>query len=86
MFSNQNKKLFYLSCLKFLRNDETFLMAGHYCIKTWSNPTGKRELLWSCGLSSNQIYNLDTLVSFLDKFLLLIPERIFFQFLFKIYF
>ena len=38
-------------------------MPQQYFIKTWRNPIGKRELNWTCGLSVNQVYNLDTLQS-----------------------
>ena len=44
-------------------DDEVFLMPNQYLLKTWKNPTGKRELNWSCGLSSDQVYNLEILQS-----------------------
>jgi len=43
--------------------DEMFLMPEQYLLKTWKNPTGKRQLTWSCGLSTDQVYNLDTIQS-----------------------
>ena len=43
--------------------DEMFIMPNQYNLKLWANPVGKRELIWSCGMSENQVYNLDTLQS-----------------------
>ncbi len=36
-------------------------MPHHYYTKTWKNPTGKRELIWSCGHTADQVFNLETL-------------------------
>ena len=41
-------------------------MPNHYLLKTWANPTGHRELRWSCGLTRDQIYNLDMLQSTIE--------------------
>jgi vacuolar protein sorting-associated protein 13A/C len=30
-------------------------------MKTWKNPIGKRELIWTCGDSANQVFDLETL-------------------------
>lgn len=38
-------------------------MPEQYHMKTWKNPTGKRELNWSCGSTAEKIYDLDTLVN-----------------------
>lgn len=42
-------------------DDDTFIMPQQYFTKTWKNPIGKRELVWSCGTSTNQIFNLETI-------------------------
>ena len=39
-----------------------FIMPDQYFMKTWNNPIGKRELNWSCGNLTDQIYNLDIMV------------------------
>jgi hypothetical protein len=44
-------------------DDQTFLMPSQYHVKTWKNPIGKRELLWSCGTSIKVVYNSETLQS-----------------------
>lgn len=44
-------------------DDEVFLMPEQYFLKTWQNPIGIRELIWSCGISTNQVYNLEILQS-----------------------
>ncbi|CAF0704730.1 unnamed protein product [Brachionus calyciflorus] len=44
-------------------DDQTFLMPYQYKLKTWANPVGKRELLWSCGSTIDQVYNINTLQS-----------------------
>jgi hypothetical protein len=36
-------------------------MPHNYYTKTWKNPTGKRELNWSCGTTVDQVFNLETL-------------------------
>lgn len=42
-------------------DEDMHLMPDQYFIKVWENPVGARELKWSCGLSTDQVYNLDML-------------------------
>ncbi len=41
--------------------DEVFLMPEQYFLKTWKNPIGSRQLTWTCGISADQVYNIDTI-------------------------
>ena len=37
-------------------------MPQNYFMKTWKNPIGKREIMWSCGDTTNQLFNPDIIV------------------------
>jgi len=52
-------KFFKYFCLS---ENAVFIMPDQYFMKTWNNPIGKRELNWSCGNLTDQIYNLDIMV------------------------
>jgi hypothetical protein len=66
-------------------NDDVWITPNTYLLKTWCNPVGKREIVWSCGQTENQVFNLENTVSinlyFNQKIYLILYKKFFIGFL-----